>query len=232
MRRLFTSISITIALIYFMTKTTSPKIILIPFLICSISVAGQCIAEMLKQDRVANIFRSIYKKGFFLFWFGFLAVGIYRCLQDRSYGMLAYLMIFVVAGILMMRRKNQDGSAKFNFGIIIAASLVVIALLAGVFLLVIGFMRQEGGLIFGGAFFLMGGVAFVLGALTLKGCFDNFKIDVLGLYFGIVFVIIGIGFFVMGCHSQNNIPKAVLVIPLLMAGVGVLQVVKCLKNRN
>ncbi len=232
MRRLVVSIFNTIILLYFMTKMTNFKIILIPFIICSVAMAGQSIAEMLNQERAANIFRKIYKNGFFVFWFGLLAVGIIKCIRDREYGMLIYLMLFVVVGILMMRKEKISYNAKFNFGVIIAGGLVVIALLAGIFLLVLGFMRQEGGLIFGGAFFLMGGLAFVLGALTLKGCFDNFKIDVLGLYFGIVFVIIGIGFFVMGYHSQNDIPKAVLVIPVLMAGVGVLQVVKCLKNRN
>lgn len=232
MRRLVVSVFNTIILLYFMTKMTNFKIILIPFIICSVAMAGQSIAEMLNQDRAANIFRIIYKNGFFVFWFGLLSVGIIKCIRDREYGMLIYLMFFVVAGIVMMRKGKIGHSTKFNFGIIIAVGLVAIVLLAGVFLLILGIMRQEGGLIFGGAFFLMGGVAFVLGALTLKGYFDNFKIDILGLYFGIVFVIIGIGFFIMGYHSQNNIPKAVLVIPLLMAGVGILQVVKCLKNRN
>ena len=93
-------------------------------------------------------------------------------------------------------------------------------------------MRHEGGLIFGGAFFLMGGIAFVLGGLSVKGCFDNCKIDVVGLYFGIVFVIVGIGFFIMAYQNPANVPRLVLVIPALMAVAGAALVVKCIKNRK
>ena len=208
------------------------KIILIPFLICIAAAVSQRIAEMLHRDRIANMFRIIYKKGFFIFWFGFLAVAMYKCIQDQEYGMVIYLVIFVLAGVWMLRKDRQDSNVRFSVGAILAVGLVVIALLAGVFLLVMGIMRNEGGLIFGGVFFLMGGFAFVLGGLSLKGCFDNCKIDVVGLYFGIVFIIIGSGFFVMAYRSPENIPRLVLVIPALMAAAGTLQVVKCIKNRK
>ena len=231
MRRLIVSIFNTIVLLYFMTKMTNMKIILVPFLICSAAMASQCIAEILHQEKLANIFRIIYKKGFFIFWFGFLAIAMYKCIKDQEYGMVIYLFAFVLAGIWMLRKDKKDSNARFSVGAILAVGLVVIALLAGVFLLVMGFMRNEGGLIFGGAFFLMGGIAFVLGGLSVKGCFDNFKIDIVGLYFGIVFVIIGSGFFIMAYRSPATVPRLVLVIPALMTAAGILQVVKCIKNR-
>lgn len=233
MRKLIISIFNTFILLYFMTKMVNFKFILIPFIICSISVAGQSLAEILHNERAANIFRRIYVDGFALFWFGFLSIGVYRSVQERSYGMTLYLLLFAVVGYLVMRKPKRElnENAKFNMGLIIACGLVGIALLAGIWLLVLGFMRQEGGLIFGGAFFLMGGIAFVLGGLSVKGCFDNCKIDVVGLYFGIVFVIIGIGFFVIAYQNPANVPRAVLIIPLLMAAAGILQVVKCIKNR-
>lgn len=234
MRKLIISIFNTFVLLFFMTKMDYFKFVLIPFIVCSISAAGQSLAEMLHNERVANIFRRIYVDGFALFWFGFISVGVYRCMQEREYGMVLYLLLFAIVGYWVMRRPKREASenAKFNTGVIIACSLVGIVLLAGVFLLVLGFMRQEGGLIFGGAFFLMGGIAFVLGGLSVKGYFDNLKIDVVGLYFGIVFVVIGIGFFIMAYHNPTNVPRPVLVIPALMTVAGALLAVKCIKNRE
>ena len=236
MKNLVTSLVVTVMLISIMMKTPSPKIIFVPFLLCSISMAGQSIALLIGKKVIANFFHKIYAAGFFLFWFGCIGLGSFICIRDKNFGMLLFLGIFLVVGILMMRRKlfNKRGTEEsaIDMRIIVGSLLVVIVLLAGVVLVIWGIKRQVGGIIFMGAFFVLGASAFILGALALKGCFDKCKIDVLGLYFGIVFVIIGIGFFIMGYHSQNNIPKAVLVIPGLMAAAGVLQVVKCIKNRN
>lgn len=234
MRKLVISIFNTFVLLFFVTKMENFKFVLIPFIVCSLSVAGQSLGELLHNDRMANLFRRIYVDGFALFWFGFVSVGVFQSVRERNYGMVLYLLLFAAVGYWVMRKPKREanGTAKFNTGLIIACGLVCIALLAGVFLLVLGFMRHEGGLIFGGAFFLMGGIAFVLGGLSVKGCFDNCKIDVVGLYFGIVFVIVGIGFFIMAYQNPANVPRLVLVIPALMAVAGAALVVKCIKNRK
>ncbi len=236
MKNLVTSLAVTAMLISIMMKTPSPKVIFVPFLLCSVSMAVQSVALLIGKKRIANFFHKIYAVGFFLFWFGCVSLGTFICIRDKNYGMLLFLAIFLVVGIILVRRKLLDkrGSehSAIAFRIIISSLLVGIVLLAGVALVILGIKRQEGGIIFMGTFFMLGAIAFILGAMTIKGCFDKCKIDVLGLYFGIVFVIIGIGFFVMGYHSQNNIPRAVLVIPVLMASAGVLQMVKCLKNRK
>ena len=235
MKNLVTSLVVTVMLISIMMKTPSPKIIFVPFLLCSISMAGQSIALLIGKKGIANFFHKIYAAGFFLFWFGCIGLGTFICIRDKNYGMLLFLAVFLVVGILLMRRKlfnkSRSEQSAIDFRIIVGSLLVGIVLLAGVVLVILGIKRQVGGIIFMGAFFVLGASAFILGALALKGCFDKCKIDVLGLYFGIVFVIIGIGFFIMGCHSKENIPKLVLVIPGLMAAAGLLQVVKCLKNR-
>ena len=82
-----------------------------------------------------------------------------------------------------------------------------------------------------GVFFLCGGGDFVLGALTVRGTFDKAKIDVLGLYVGIVFAVLGIGFTTMLYQLSENAGLWIL-IPLLMTAAGVLQIVKCVKNRK
>lgn len=81
---------------------------------------------------------------------------------------------------------KKSGESFFTFAFIISALLVVIALLAGIFLLVSGIKEGDYGLIFGGVIFTSGSLAFVLAGLTIKGCFDKFKIDVLGLYAGLL----------------------------------------------
>ena len=236
MKNLVASLIVTAMLISIMMKTPSPKIILVPFLICSISMAGQSIGLLIGKKGVANFFRKIFIAGFFLFWFGFVGAGAYICIRDKNYGMLLFLAIFLVVGVFFARRKLFDKKSSENsilaFRAVIGAGLVLIVLLAGILLVFVGIKRQEPVIIFMGAFFMLGALAFVLGVLTIKGCFDKCKIDILGLYFGIVFIIIGIGFFIVGYHNKENIPSVVLVIPALMAGAGALQTMKCIKNRE
>ena len=88
-KNLISSLFATVLLLCFMIKSPSPKIIFIPFLICSLSMMGKSIARIMNKEKMEFIFSKI---------------------------------------------------------------------------------------------FTFGSLAFVLAALTLKGCFDKVKIDVLGLY--------------------------------------------------
>ena len=83
--------------------------------------------------------------------------------------------------------------------------------------------------IFAGGFFSFGTFTFVLGALTVKGYFDKCKIDVLGLYVGILFVIIGGGIIAMIYQQEFGFW---IIIPALMIVVGILQIKKCLKAKK
>ena len=69
----------------------------------------------------------------------------------------------------------------------------------------------------------------MLAALTVRGCFEHYKVDVLGLYIGILFVVIGIGVIAM-IYNQNF--GLWIVIPVMMIGAGVLQIIKCIKNKK
>ena len=86
--------------------------------------------------------------------------------------------------------------------------------------------------------FTSGSLAFVLAGLTIKGCFDKVKIDVLGLYAGVVIAVIGLGFLLLKHRESYSLIETVksfglwIVIPIMMTVVGIFQVVKCLKNRN
>lgn len=89
-------------------------------------------------------------------------------------------------------------------------------------------------LIYFGAFFFLGGMVFVLEFLYIMGVFNKIKINILGLYIGIVFLIIGIGIisFQLGEGlSLISIIKQMkfwTLIPIMFIIVGIFQIVKCL----
>lgn len=94
--------------------------------------------------------------------------------------------------------------------------------------------NNSSGLIFFGAFFTLGGFVFVLIALQVLGVFDKVKVDIIGIYVGAVFLIIGIGIilFQIGLVSSFiEMIKAMgfwILIPLLFIVVGMFQIIKCL----
>lgn len=181
-----------------------------------------------------NLFRKIYTIIFFLFYFGFLIFAAYICLRDQNYGMLLYSGLFWIVGIIFAKKRLFNRKPRISkqsilpFRIVISVLLVIIAMLIGIGLLIQGVLEKEFVLIFIGGFFLFGAFAFVLGALTIKGCFDKCKIDVLGLYAGLFFVLFGSGFVVM--TFQQNAGVWIL-IPIIMVLAGVVQIVKCLKKK-
>lgn len=189
-KKLITSIMVTVTLLYFMAKSPSPKIIFIPFLVCSISLAGKSIAQMLDRKKLEFIFGKVFVLGFLLFFVGFLIFAGYTSIRDRNYSLLVFSIPFWIMGIFLIKNRllnkpgKKNGESVLTFAIVISALLVVLALLAGIFLLVLGFKDSNMVLVFGGVIFTFGSLAFVLAALTMKGCFDKIKIDVLGLYAG------------------------------------------------
>lgn len=243
-RNLMSSIMVTMALLYFMVKSPSPKIIFVSFLICGISMAGKSIAQILNKKKLELIFGKLFILGFLLFFIGFLVVAGYISIRDKNYSLLMFSIPFWLVGIFLIKNKllnkkqKKSGESFFTFAFIISTLLVVIALLTGIFFLVSGIKEADYGLIFGGVIFTSGSLAFVLAGLTIKGCFDKVKIDVLGLYAGVVIAVIGLGFLLLKYRESYSLIEMVksfglwIVIPIMMTVVGIFQIVKCLKNKN
>lgn len=235
-KKLITAAAATIILLYFMVNTTNHKIIFIPFLICSISMVGKSAAQIMHREKAAVFFQKFFILGFLLFLVGFLAVVCYISIRDKNHSLLICSIPFWFAGIYILRRrflykKEMNSKAhRIDFQIVISAILVVLALLSGIILIILGIKRLDTVLIFAGAFFVFGSLTFVLAALMVMGYLDRFKIDVFGLYVGVLFTAIGIGFTVFIFSKQ--IYKLWLLIPVLMAVAGIIQVVKCLRNRK
>lgn len=180
-----------------------------------------------------NLFHKIYTIIFFLFWFGFLIFAAYICIRDENYGMLLYSGLFWIVGIIFAKKKLFPGKTKKHrygippFGMILLVISWITLIVVGIGLLIQGFIEKEFGLIFMGGFFFFGAFAFLLGILTLKGCFDKCKIDVFGLYVGVLFILIGSGIIAMIYQQKFGLWIA---IPVLMIAAGVWQVGKCLRK--
>lgn len=104
-RKLITAITVMILLVYFMGKTTSPIIIFIPFLFCSIASIGKNFGLLYNKKELALFFDKLFKASFFLFWFGFLFVACYIMIRDNNYRMIFYTVPFWLAGIFFIKRK-------------------------------------------------------------------------------------------------------------------------------
>ena len=103
--RLISATFVTLVLLYFMLHTTSPKIIFVPFLICSISMAVKYAALMLHMPHFARLCDRLFAAGFFLFWFGFLTVAGYISLRDNQPGMLLFSIPFWLAGFFFAKKR-------------------------------------------------------------------------------------------------------------------------------
>ncbi len=85
-----------------------------------------------------------------------------------------------------------------------------------------------------GAFFILGGMTFVLVFLYVLGVFNQVKINVLGLYVGIVSLIIGIGIICIQLGEVASLIRVIeqmkfwFFIPILFIIVGIFQIIKCL----
>ena len=233
--RLISSVFSTIILFYFMIKTPSSKVIFIPFLICSIAMTGKYLALYLGKSRLAEKFSKLFTLGFLLFWFGFLIVMLFLCVRDANYGTLWFTLPFWLAGTYIIKKRflnskgNKSTGLQLPIGLVISMVSVLTLLVFGAVLFVQGIRTFDIRLVFIGGFFAFGAFTFVLGALTVKGCFDKCKVDVLGLYVGILFVVIGLGIIAMIYQQEFGFW---IMIPVLMIAAGILQIIKCLKQKN
>ena len=211
------------------------KIIFIPFIICAIAIVGKNVAILCGKKNLAVSFSKLFTIGFLLFWFGFLGVAAFVCVRDKNYNTLVFTLPFWIAGIVVVKRRffrnqsEENGRMQIPTGIIVGSILVLVTLIAGILILAQGVMNADWKLLFAGGFFAFGAFTFVLAALTVKGCFEHCKVDVLGLYIGILFVVIGIGNIAMIYNQSFGLW---IVIPVLMIGVGVVQIIKCIRNKK
>lgn len=92
-------------------------------------------------------------------------------------------------------------------------------------------------LIYIGAFFVLVSIPFILFYLMMIGLFDKVKIDIIGVYAGFAFFIIGIGIILLQSSETMSLLEAIkfmglwFIIPVMFIVVGIYQLVKCLIKR-
>lgn len=249
-RDMIGAVALLLVLLYLAVKTTNSRIILFPFLLCAFALAGLSIARFCGKEDAGPFFHKIFAAGFFLFWFGFLLVAAWWCIRQRNGQLLLFSVPFWLVGTWMLRTRAGKSEPKrqrttqkktgsgITFPVVMAVGSVVAVIAAGGLLLVLGIRAGRAGMIAGGAFFLLGGFAFVLAVLVLRGCFDRWKIDVLGLYMGSVLVLAGAGMILLNYAESGSLSQFLhtwggwLLVPLVMIIGGALMIVQCLKNKR
>ena len=98
--------------------------------------------------------------------------------------------------------------------------------------------NSKNGLIYFGAFFTFGSLTFIIAALSVLGYFDKFKIDILGIYIGLIFFIIGIGIILFQTGTTTSLIETIksfgllIIIPIMFVVVGIIQIIKCLLKKK
>ena len=103
-----------VILVYFVIRTTSPKIIFTPFIICCIASIGKNLGLLFNKKRIALLFDRLFKVVFFLSWFAFLIVVCYVVVRDGNYKILLFTLPFWLGGLFFLKRKllNKTGKEK------------------------------------------------------------------------------------------------------------------------
>ena len=236
-----------VTLLYFMATTPSPKIILVPFLICSLALVGRYTALLFEKEKVADAFRVLFIAGFLLLLFGFLFAADFHALE-HSYAVLVFSIPLWLAGIWILKnifrrhqseqRSDESSSSGISLPIVVSAILVITTMLAGIAILCLGIRDGSTGLVFGGAFFAFGAFTFVLAVLTIRGVFDSVKVDVLGMYMGIVVAAFGVGAVALRCGETLSLVQTIhefglwILVPIVMVVGGTAQIIKSLGKRK
>lgn len=227
----------------FMLKAQSSKIIFVPFIICACAVFSENIA-LLFEKKAAELFDKLFSVGFLLFFSGFIILALFVSIRDKNNSLLIATLPFLIFGIYLLRKRLFKNKPKkymsMHFIIAVSAFLVIAVLIIGIIMLFLGIKDRNFIITLFGAFFFFGGAAFVLAVLKIKGCFDKFKVDVLGIYMGGFIAITGIVTIALK-YAENGslkIPLRIsdfgfwILVPIIMISVGVFAVIKFIIDGN
>lgn len=112
-RKTFISLVATIICIWaFFQNNSFAKVIISPFIICSISMFSENIFLLFNKEKISNIFKYIFRVSFFVYVFGFLSYAFYYSIVNRSYTLIILIAIFLIFSIYFFKKsfftKNKD----------------------------------------------------------------------------------------------------------------------------
>ena len=97
-------IALTI-LLYFMLKTTSPRFLFVPFLLCCAASIGKNLGLLFNRARLTLFFDKAFKITFFLSWFGFLIAACGFAIKGEIYKVLLLTLPLWLGGLFFLTRK-------------------------------------------------------------------------------------------------------------------------------
>lgn len=112
-RKIFISLLATIICtwVFFQNKLFA-KIIISPFIICSIAMFVENIFLLFNKEKISNIFKYIFRISFFTYMFGFLSYASYYSIVNKSYDLIILIVIFLIFGIYFFKKafftKNKN----------------------------------------------------------------------------------------------------------------------------
>ena len=96
-RQMLVSIMVFIILTWaFFKNQMLGKIIIGPFLICSIAIFFENLFILLKREKIANVFKYIFRICFFIYVFGLLIYATYYAIINKTYSLFIIIGIFLV----------------------------------------------------------------------------------------------------------------------------------------
>ena len=105
-RQIFVSFMATSILTWaFFKNQLVVKIIISPFLICAIAIGLENIFLLLNKNKIANIFKNIFRISFFIYIIGFLIYATYYAISNKSYLLLIIISIFIIGIINFFKKK-------------------------------------------------------------------------------------------------------------------------------
>ncbi len=105
-RNIILSFGILILLIAtFFQNPLFEKVIILPFVICSLAFLCENIFLLLNKIEISNIFKKIFNIVFWMYVIGFLAYMVYYSITSKSYPLLIVVALFLLFTICIIKRK-------------------------------------------------------------------------------------------------------------------------------
>ena len=104
-RKILISLLATIICIWaFFQNNLFAKVIISPFIICSISIFAESIFLLFNKEKISNIFKCVFRISFFTYIFGFLSYGLYYSIVNKSYDLFILILLFLIFGIYFFKK--------------------------------------------------------------------------------------------------------------------------------
>lgn len=123
------------------------KIMVFPFILCSLFSIGKNICLMCNKQKIAIIFGKLFFLSFLAFWFGLLIYGSYLFIKMKNYFSIIMTIPFWLVGIYITckyflgikpKKVCTQKKSKIHFQMIVSSFLVFIVLAIGIICLYFG----------------------------------------------------------------------------------------------